>query len=279
LLHQVFNFLYKQLFYGNFFIAIGASCLAWESFIIYNRPINNHEQLFIVLQFFITFFAYQFHRFFGVRLAQPPLLTNRHRWYNEHYFLQLLLSFIALAFSVFILIQLPFSIMLSLLPAAGIALLYNIKIKHFKGLRHLSGIKTIVIALAWALSIALPYFVFYFQLNQAIVIFIRCFVFIYSITIPFDIRDLERDPVWLKTLPQTLGITAAKIISIIGLLFYWVINIYINRLLLFTDGIVILIAIILIIKTKPNLNDGYFLIGFDGLLILKSLLIKLIVKG
>jgi 4-hydroxybenzoate polyprenyltransferase len=48
------------------------------------------------------------------------------------------------------------------------------------------------------------------------------FIFYYAITIPFDIRDSNKDDKALKTIPQALGIEKAKYFAISLLLFSYI---------------------------------------------------------
>jgi 4-hydroxybenzoate polyprenyltransferase len=52
------------------------------------------------------------------------------------------------------------------------------------------------------------------------------FLFVFAITIPFDIRDIKYDNIKLKTIPIIFGILKSKIISFISLFLVIIISIF-----------------------------------------------------
>ncbi len=56
--------------------------------------------------------------------------------------------------------------------------------------------------------------------SNEIITFIQRFLFIVSITIPFDIRDLNFDNKNLKTLPQVIGIQKSKVVGLFFLMLF-----------------------------------------------------------
>ena len=82
-----------------------------------------------------------------------------------------------------------------------------------KSLRNISSLKIVVIALVWAgVTVLLPLLnadIFNFEKNQ-ILLFIQRFLFVITITLPFDIRDLEFDTKNLQTIPQKIGVKKTK---------------------------------------------------------------------
>lgn len=104
-----------------------------------------------------------------------------------------------------------------------IGILYSIPLPFIR-LRNIPGIKAILIACVWVFFLAV-----FPAINEGIVlahpnlIFGSMFAFFLAITIPFDIRDIDKDPEQLKTIPQRFGIPKAKMLSyillVISLLF------------------------------------------------------------
>lgn len=253
---------------------MGAFGLVIEAALLQKKEPNNFDIYYAIFVFFSTHLAYHFHRFFGYNAQLKPIESPRHNWYNKNKKNQLVLTVISALASAFCLYNLGIGIIFYLIPLFALSGLYNVKIGTFKGLRHIPFVKTFVIALVWAYSVSVP-LIYYNPYNPTAFLFLRNFLFILAITLPFDIRDLERDPKWLKTLPQVLGVNATKNLAI-SLLFVFLMSCWFynkNAFFLKADFIVVLITSLLVYSAKPNQGDRLYLIGLDGTLILRVLLV------
>ena len=89
-----------------------------------------------------------------------------------------------------------------------------------KNLRDVSGLKIFIIALVWSgATVVLPLFSFenaisWYEANILYYISSR-FCFVIALIIPFEIRDLKLDDIYLKTLPQVLGVMKTKLLAIV----------------------------------------------------------------
>lgn len=85
--------------------------------------------------------------------------------------------------------------------------------------RNFPVIKIFSIAIAWAgISVFFPLNEGGHQFTSSVYLeFFQRILFLLAITIPFDIRDVKADLKSLKTLPQTFGITNSKVLGIIFL--------------------------------------------------------------
>jgi 4-hydroxybenzoate polyprenyltransferase len=94
------------------------------------------------------------------------------------------------------------------------------------------------------------------------------FIFIVSITIPFDIRDVTLDEVSKKTIPQLIGINSAVYLSI-GLLVLS--QVLLQLLLPFNLGIWMftLLGIIVLYQSKFKQPELFFSGIIDGLFIMQ----------
>ena len=94
--------------------------------------------------------------------------------------------------------------------------------------------------------------------NNMILHLISRFLFVFLITIPFDIRDIKYDNNNLKTIPLSLGIQKSKLLSIFTLLLICLISIVQFRLMIlnlnlfFTTIIISLFSCILIFKSDEK---------------------------
>ena len=109
---------------------------------------------------------------------------------------------------------------------------------------------------------------------------IQRFVFVFVLTIPFDIRDTKTDKIELKTIPQILGIFKSKLLGISLLIINTTIFYFTDKisliLILVEVFIYIILSIILVISnSKKHLNftrfwvEGIPIIWFIILFILK----------
>ena len=114
--------------------------------------------------------------------------------------------------------------------------------------------------------------------------FIERFLFIFAITLPFDIRDLKVDEQSsVRTLPAKWGMKRTKQISIGMLLVAIGINIYCWQAFYYSIPIMAalmityMITIILIKKTTPERSDYFYTGLMDGTMVLSGLLVGIVV--
>ena len=89
-----------------------------------------------------------------------------------------------------------------------------------KNLRALAGVKIYVIAFVWSgVTVLLP-LIGKIELMQWDVLleFTQRFLFVFALTLPFEIRDLKFDVANLKTVAQIFGVRNSKIIGVLTLL-------------------------------------------------------------
>ncbi len=94
-----------------------------------------------------------------------------------------------------------------------------------KNLRGITGLKLFFVALVWAgVTVLLPSISENRVLDQTIwLLFLRRFLFVIALTLPFEIRDLTNDDLALGTLPQRMGILTTKFIGVLLLvLVLWI---------------------------------------------------------
>ena len=105
------------------------------------------------------------------------------------------------------------------------------------------------------------------------------FLFIFAITIPFDIRDVNYDAFHLSTIPQYFGINTAKWIAFFALLSSELILFYrffFNNDFNLIGALAIYISyefsFLLIYKCHSYSKERYFTIGVEGMSILMGAL-------
>lgn len=160
----------------------------------------------------------------GQRLfkADQPIRTPWLVWVgtNKKAILVLVIASFACAMALHIVLQNWNSTAFVLLAIAGtISVMYVWKVKG-RNLREIPYLKIHLIALAWTFLLIL--FPIYNEGKELNVLAVggAHYAYILAIAIPFDIRDLKYDSLAQKTIPQVIGVQAAKFLSSVLLLIY-----------------------------------------------------------
>jgi 4-hydroxybenzoate polyprenyltransferase len=177
-------------------------------------------------------------------------------------------------------------ILLAFLPLGILTFFYSFPVSgnknYFFGLREVPYLKIFLIAFVWsATTILLPII----QANSKIIephvmmLFAERFFFIFAITIPFDIRDMQADQdAGLKTIPLLMDKNKALSLSYISLSICFVISILHykmqNNWFIIEAIFVSLLTTYLFLKINyfRNLHKYYYQI-LDGTLLLQGLLV------
>jgi 4-hydroxybenzoate polyprenyltransferase len=243
-----------------------------------------HPYLFLV--FFATLFEYNLYRFLGVLNSSNGLkYPNYVNLKNELVGIYLLVMFSVLGFMV-ALIKAKFIVLLALAPIAGITLFYSTPLgKQHKGffkLRQVPYLKIFMIAFVWALvTVLLPVIHAERSFNIWIIlalIFER-FLFVFAITIPFDIKDMAVDKkAGLKTIPLLIGKKKSIQLAILLLIFSLLISVIQYGLtmqwyLLAAMVLSVISTIIFILYKKMNNEMLYHYGILDGTMLLQGFLI------
>ena len=106
--------------------------------------------------------------------------------------------------------------------------LYAVPSIASKNMRSIAGLKIYVVALCWALVVVIAPAVHYgFLIDNFVMLkMLQIIVFVVALIIPFDIRDLDYDAKPLKTIPQQLGVQTAKLVGVLLIFVFFVLEIY-----------------------------------------------------
>jgi 4-hydroxybenzoate polyprenyltransferase len=196
---------------SNLWIALGApaligvSCLEWES---------RYPLWLGLAAFSFTVLSYNLQRVVRELRGDPLLGENPPAAFPMRTSLALILLFGLAAFiSLF---ELRPIVLIALIPLALISSAYALPFLSGKGLRDIPGMKTLLIALSWAyLTVFVPALELGIPLDIDLgILFMERSLFVFAITIPFDIRDLHVDHPEERTLPRFFGTRTAKGIAI-----------------------------------------------------------------
>ncbi len=266
--------------YGHFWIALAAWLMQAQTQLLYFGTWR-----WSALDGFVaagTLVIYAIHRLVAMQLQEEPVYAGRFRImrdYQHHIVAYAVLAAITGAWFFF---QLEFSIQLTLLVPCLIALAYVLPLFKGRRLRDFSYLKIFLIAFSWAWITAVgPVIQWGGELNIAVLwLVVERAAFVFAITIPFDIRDLQLDQVGqVSTLPGKFGVERAKRIAYFALAIM-VVAIILNGVGGFYSLLVATILFLsalaagaLIYYSHAQRHDYYFTGALDGTMILQALLI------
>ena len=210
--------------YSNVYIAVAAVALTAQTQLILFGEFE--LDALSVLVFFATMFIYASHRLVGLFSVKKFLKEGRFHiinTYKNHIWIYTGIAVIGLAYAFF---QVSFRVQLALVLPGLISLGYVIPFLGFKKsrklrLRDLNWIKIFLIAIVWAyVTVILPIIEVRSVSWSDLLIFVERAVFIFMITLPFDIRDLKVDQYNnVKTIPAVYGIPFTMKLVLASLIF------------------------------------------------------------
>tara|TARA_R110000787_G_scaffold8495_4_gene28682 strand:- start:2811 stop:3581 length:771 start_codon:yes stop_codon:yes gene_type:complete len=145
---------------------------------------------------------------------------------------------------------------------AMLTFLYAIPFIKHKNLRNLTGIKITIVAFVWAgVTVLIPI------LNEGVLLevdiwltFCQRFLFVFVLTLPFEIRDLQYDESTLETLPQRVGVKKTKIIGVVILVLVLLLELFkdlINHNHLLSLGIIMSVLLVFLLNSEKK-QSKYF---------------------
>ena len=196
------------LLFGNFWIAACAVALTWQTEFLSYREIAWTKLTTFV--FLATLFLYAIHRIVGLVKVKPFLEKYRYTiiyTFRNHIKVYAIIGGIgAIYFFFFLSLANQLLLIVPTILSLGYVLPF---VKGSKRLRDFDYIKIFLIAIVWGvITVLMPILqrTTTFILPHFLVLLERM-LFIFAITLPFDIRDLKIDAhINVKTIPATIGI-------------------------------------------------------------------------
>lgn len=276
----MFNQLTKLLnfyLYSSIHISLATALLIYISFVIANVQVNEN---FLIFGFASTLAMYSLHRIVGMNKVKSFEATGRFAIISQYRSHIILYAVAASGVSAYYFFRLDSNLQTYLILPIILSILYVVPV--FLGKRRLRDfpfIKILLIASIWSwVTSYIP------SLEQntdfRLLQLVERFCFIFAITIPFDLRDMEVDKATnVKTIPLCLG-AKKSITTALIFLFLSITAATISLYLGYYDrhtwsGAIsaLLIASFLVYKSRAVKSDYYYSGILDGTMILYPTLI------
>lgn len=224
--HYLIMKFYRIFVLSNLMLATSATLLTVAAQVQLGMQPQWHPYLFLI--FFATLFEYNLHRLITVWKHPEALASTKHSWvlrYKKAFFLLVAASVLGFLIALY---YSKATVLLTLLPFALLTILYSFPVWGKKSgeyrLRQIPFLKIFLIAAVWsAVTILLPvmHVERSFSFGHLFLMLLERFLFVFAITIPFDIRDMEVDrKTGLKTLPLQLGVQRSLQLAAIALILF-----------------------------------------------------------
>lgn len=276
------------ILYSNLWIAIAAVCMTAKTIYLMGMDYWVLEPVYGFV-FCATLFIYAGHRVIGLRKSEAFIEEGRYKVIAEHKSHIVLYALLGLIGTIVFAWMLSWTTWLVMAIPGFISLAYIFPMfsgKDKKRLRDIDDVKIYFVSLVWMMvNVVLPYVELGGDNYMFLILsMLEVFLFVFAITIPFDIRDLSVDGYnEVKTIPARFGVKASKRLSI-GLLFLSflseILNIYCHELTNTTYWSTIMsyvigysITYLLILNVNKDKPDYYYTGFLDGTMILLPLIV------
>jgi 4-hydroxybenzoate polyprenyltransferase len=269
------------ILYGNFWIALGAVALTFQTQLVLKGDFQLDNITWFV--FFATFLLYALHRIVGILGLKDFLNIDRYFVINKFRQHIIYYAIFATLGALYFFIRLTWQVQLALIIPCLLSISYVLPFFGKKRrLRDFNQIKIYLIAGVWAfVTVVLPFIDSGQTLSFTIIsMIVERGIFVFAITLPFDIRDLEVDDHGaVKTIPAVIGIKKTKQLAYatLGLAFALALSNYFLGLydLKILIGLAIsYLSTIWLVSFSAKERHDYFYSGLmDGTMILQFLMV------
>ena len=276
----------RMLILSNVFIALAAVFLSIETQILLGLEAIVSPS--VVMIFFATMFVYNLPRLIKLINNMNELLKGKDYWVVKHKYLYFVLTGISLTGIFLSIIHTNLFAFTALLPFIIITLFYSLpltkKTAFLFSLREIPYLKIFLIAIVWSgVTVVVPAIEsdLTCTVRDIILLITERFLFVFAITIPFDIRDMEADhKSGLKTIPLKIGEKNAEILSFLSLILYFIISVLHfglqkQHLLITATVISFLITFISLRVKKLRKHPIYYYGILDGTMLIQGIVVLL----
>ena len=274
-LKRIFNFYLNS----SIHVALAACSLAWVTLIELDLGYDKYLLSFV---FFATITGYNFVKYFGVVKFHHRSLAS---WLKA---IQVF-SFIAFLAMCYYVLKLETETLMVIIILGVITFFYAIPImvpKRYlfddhKNLRQVSGLKVYLIALIWMFTtVILPIVNHDVSINTDVIITsVQRFSYVLVLMLPFEIRDLNYDNLKLATIPQKIGVKKTKIIGVVLLGAFLILEFFKDQLLeksIIAIVVITVITLLLLLFSNKNQSNYFSAFWVEGLPIIWLLILLLL---
>jgi 4-hydroxybenzoate polyprenyltransferase len=281
---MVFKQFYYFLINSNVYISLAAVLLTVQAQIQLGMQPGWYPYLFII--FFATMLEYNFHRLITLWFRKETLVDEKYTWLRNNIAVFYTLMIFSIIGFFGALVFAKTEVIVILLPIGLITIFYSLPIFRSKQklfrLREISILKIFLISAIWALStILLPVIQSgnHFDTTNVLLMITERFLFVFAITIPFDIRDIESDKnAGLKTIPLLIGEKKSTRLAIfsLGLFMLFCLAHYIKTPLAYTLPALIISSVttfVFVVNDKIKKSTYYHYGILDGTMFFQGLMV------
>jgi 4-hydroxybenzoate polyprenyltransferase len=271
--------------YSNFFIALCAAFLTYQTFAIFG--LSRWNEPLAIFTFCATLFIYSLHRIIGFTKLDRTIETRRISVILNFQTHILIYAFLALVGMISTIFFLPLRTLLLLALPGVLSALYIMPIfNHRRRFRDLPYLKVFTVGIVWTwVCVLVPMLQMHISVGlSSILLVTEKLLFLTAITIPFDIRDMEVDALHkIKTLPAAWGISKIKIICEIMIFGNTVLVLSLYCLGIYSPSICLalvssyLISAVIIANLSQFSHDYWYSGILDGTILLQSILVIMLV--
>ena len=246
---KILNFLFNIYINSSLHVALAVCSLVGITYLEFDVNVSYNLLGFI---FFGTIVGYNFVKFAAI---------YKKRFMDMYLHLKVVQIFSVLALFYFS-IQLTGIVLVVFGGFALLTFLYAIPLLKYKNLRKITGLKITIVAIVWAgVTVLIP------LINENVMLdmdswitFFQRFLFVFVLTLPFEIRDLQFDDLTLETLPQRVGVKKTKIIGILLLVIMMLIELFKDSINLYylISMFVVTVVLILFLWNSEKKQSNYF---------------------
>ncbi|MBC8046284.1 MAG: hypothetical protein H7Y00_05770 [Fimbriimonadaceae bacterium] len=282
---QILHWFIRCLLYSNVFIAICAMAFTAQAY--YLLQLSPEYDVLIIFNGVSTFFTYMLIRVAAIKRISNYETEERWEFFLKNIQFIRILTTLAFIVCCVLFFFLKREVQYALIVPGIISVLYGIPLKLSRKLLRLRDVgvaKIFLISFVWAyIGSVLPVINADEDfLNKGVwLLFAANFLFIFGITLPFDIKDLRIDAIHsVKTIPKLLGTESTYTLSFLSLFISGALHFYLQRNISVTGinytvpiGVFMLITGLTIYLTRKKQNNFVFFGLLDGMILLQFLLI------
>lgn len=266
---MIIKILLENIIYANWIVSISAGVLTFGNCVFFGLE---NAFWYGIFSFCSTWLVYNIQRMYKANKNESNEWLE---WVNWNFRTLIQIAFFMFVGCAISYVQIGgmnlWSVLLFAISSI-ISFFYVVKIRGIS-LREIPFLKIHWVAQSWVLVLILfPWLNEDFWPHSGFVFLLAMYLYIFAVTIPFDIRDITYDEKNQTTLPMRIGVRNSKLLGVLLLGFSFVLlNIYFGEIQIERLFLAALMQVILIIKSHERINDFYTAGLIDGAIILLGL--------